>query len=115
MIDNDFCTKLERYIQRGLYAHPDKRLNTITTDGIVFDVGDISIRKKFVNDNRYAILRLYAITGGCEIYDLILLFGNKATSRYARGLHLMHCIPAEFNEDSMRVDKEKREIVVRLE
>jgi len=115
MITHDFCTKLERYIQRGLYAHPDKRLNTITTDGIVFDATDISLRKKFVNDNRYSVVRMYAISGGCEIYDLILLFGNKATSRYARGLHLMHCIPAEFNDENMAVDKEKREIVVGLE
>lgn len=68
-----------------------------------------------MNDNRYAVLRLYAITGGCEIYDLILLFGNKATSRYARGLHLMDCIPAEFNDANMWVDEERREIVVGLE
>ena len=114
MITNEFCKKLEIAIQRGLYAHLHKRLNTITTDDIVFDPSDISLTKKFVNDNRYAVLRMYALTGGSSVYNLILLFGNKAASRYARGLHLMDCIPWEFNENNMAVDVEKGEIVIGL-
>jgi len=115
MITNDFCTKLERRIQKALYEHPDKHIYSITTDGIVFDPSDISLSKKFVNDNRYAILRMYALIGGSAIYNLILLFGNKAASRYARGLDLLPYVPDLLNDSNMSVDLEKREIVVRLE
>jgi len=67
-----------------------------------------------VNDNRYAILRMYAITGGSGVYNLILLFGNKAASCYARGLDLLPCVPDLLNESNMSVGLEKREIVMRL-
>ncbi len=115
MIDEQFCTLLEIAIMQGLPGFSNKEIQDIVPDGIInlYDPTDVNFSKKFVNDNRYIILRIWTLAPDIE-YKLILLLGNKALSRYARGLDLLSCIPDEINENNMRIDIGRVEIVVVL-
>ncbi len=114
MIDQIFCDALELAISGGLANSSEKTVRNVCTDGILFDPSDRCFARKFVSDHKYVAINLYAITGPVAMYQVVLLFGNEALSRYARGLDLLGCIPANLDESNMQVSFKKAEILVAL-
>ena len=114
MIDENFCKEIERRIGWALPNFEEKRINTFCTDGIVFNPNDKCFSKKFVNDKRYVMMDMYTCSAPQRV-DLILMFGQKALSRYARGLDITPCIPAELDETNMDIDFEKAQLIIQLD
>jgi hypothetical protein len=62
-------------------------------DGVYSHLPEVYYSQKYINDKRETKLKAFIGKDGQTRYDLILKFGPKSLSRYARGLNLERCLP----------------------
>ena len=98
--DENFRTELEYHLSRTFENLDEPELRGFWCDG--------------VNENRQIITTAWIGTDGQETYHLTLKLGNKALSRYARGLNLNECLPSESSTDWLTVDLEQQTIELQL-
>lgn len=117
MLDQAFCEYLEwRVIGSALeiLSKTDERLKGFWCDGILlFDIENEYLKKQ-INDKRSVVMKAFSGKTGQEEYELTLLFGRKALSRYSRDLRLEGCVPDAEISDWLEVDPIKKKIVLRL-
>ncbi len=114
MLDTTFCDMLESKIQGALQNSANQEIRSYWCDGVLLPTFEHDYTQKFVNDNRHITLTAFIGQDGQDTYQLKLLFGNKALSKYARGLSISDCIPEVEDYDWFRIDSEKREVLVQL-
>ena len=117
MLTEEFCDYLEWQLGDLLekLSKTDERLKGFWCDGILLPESENDYAKKAINDRRYVALTAFSGKTGQEHYKLTLLFGQKALSRYARGLSLEECVPDSKNSNCLQVDPVKKEMVMQLE
>lgn len=113
MIDSDFCDMLEYRIWEVLKNSDIEAQKGFWCDGVLPPFNDNELSKKYVNDNRQVTLRAFIGPDGQNEYELQLVFGPKALSRYARGLDIVECIPVG-GDNWFEVDPLSRAVSVRL-
>jgi len=114
MFDDDFFNTMERkVIPDALKEINNPETNWFWCDGVV-PVDDIYFSKKFVNDNRYILLKAYFGNEGQTEYEFILYFGPKALSRYARDLTILECIPDTDASEWFFIDVQNKKIEIQL-
>src|SRR5581483_1802066 len=114
MLDSSFCDTLEHKISHALANIHDEKVKGFWCDGVLLSEPDICYSSKFINDNRQTKLKAFIGHDGQTAYSLLLKFGNKALSRYARNLDLASCIPQTGIEEWFYIDTGKKEIELRL-
>jgi hypothetical protein len=114
MLDNDFCEILEHKISHALANIHDEKVKGFWCDGVLLSEPDMYYSPKFINDNRQTKLKAFIGHDGQTAYSLLLKFGSKALSRYARNLELASCIPQTGIEEWFCVDTTKKEIEIQL-
>jgi len=114
MLDKEFCTFLEYHLSRSFKFSGEESTRSIWCDGIALpsDENDYSI--KSINDKRHILTRAYLGKDGQEQYTMMILFGNKALSRYARGLDIKNCIPEIEENDWYEIDTTNKKIIIQL-
>lgn len=115
MLDQNFCSTLEYRISKALENIKDEKVKGFWCDGVLLSEPDKYYSQKFVNDNRQVKMQAFVGKDGQTAYDLILNFGNKALSRYARDLDIIECIPQADSGSWLRVDTVRKEIEVQLD
>jgi len=115
MLDQDFCETLENKISEALENISDEKVKGFWCDGVSLSESDKYYSQKFINDNRQAAMKAYIGKEGQTAYDLILKFGNKALSKYARNLNIVDCIPRTNCENWFCIDVSKRAIEIQLD
>ncbi|MBO9204553.1 MULTISPECIES: hypothetical protein [Niastella] len=117
MLDNDFLIKLEwETIPNALQEIANPETQYFWCDGVMADVEapDASYTKKFINDKRYLPLQAYVGNDGGTKYKLILHFGPKALSRFARDLSIAECIPDTHASEWFTIDVQNQTIEIQL-
>ncbi|RYZ19996.1 MAG: hypothetical protein EOO10_23710 [Chitinophagaceae bacterium] len=116
MLEDEFCEHLEWKIGSAMEAlwKTDERLKGFWCDGVLLPDTESEYSKKHVNDKGFVRMKAFTGKSGQEEYELTLLFGKKALSRYARGLRLEECVPDIENSDWCQVDPVRKKIVVQL-
>jgi hypothetical protein len=117
MLYDKFCEYLEWEIGRALeeLSQADVRLKGFWCDGVLLPYSENDYSKKAINDRRYVVMTAWAGKTGQEEYELTLLFGRKALSRYERDLSLEGCLPSLGDSSWLEVDPEKKKIAVQLD
>ena len=115
MIDREFCTFLEYEICTALEYSDNDQLKGFWCDGVLLDQPDSYYSPKFVNDNRYVILKAFIGKTGQTEYELTLKFGNKALSRYLRNLDIKECVPNPAKQNWFDIDTKRKQIEIQLE
>lgn len=114
MLDRDFCDFLEYKISEALRKSRNESIIGFWCDGVLLPVTEDSYSKQSVNNKRQVLLKAFIRKDGQSEYELILSFGNKALSRYARDLDIKECIP---DVDELRwfyLDVSKKRIEIQL-
>lgn len=114
MLDRDFCDFLEYRISEALRELQDESAIGFWCDGILLPVSEDSYAERSVNHDRQVLLKAFIGKDGQSAYELILKFGNKALSRYARNLDIKECIPDVEELNWFYIDVSKRRIEVQL-
>jgi hypothetical protein len=114
MLDRDFCDFLEYRISEALRELPHESTIGFWCDGILLPVTENSYSEQSVNNNRQVLLKAFIGKDGQSAYELILKFGNKALSRYARHLDIKECIPDVQELNWFYIDVSKRRIEIKL-
>ena len=83
MIDKIFCELLEFKIQGALKNSSDDEVKIFWCDGVLLPVFENEYSREYVNDKRQIALVAFAGPDGQDKYDVTLLFGKKALSKYA--------------------------------
>ncbi len=93
----------------------DDALKGFWCDGVSWFPNDIELNKKHVNDNRKIITKAWIGKTGQDVYQMTLIFGRKALSRYAKDGDLTDCIPdADSNQEWIEIDIDKKTISIQL-
>jgi len=114
MLDQGFCNFLERELWKYFANAPSAPVKLFWCDGVLPPFEN-HCSQKYVNDNRKVVMSAYAGLSGQDLYELILYFGNKSLSRYARGLNITECLPSLESHDHFHVDIERRIISIQLD
>jgi hypothetical protein len=114
MLDPDFCIFLEYEITKAFAHSTNNQLKYFWCDGVLLPNSESEYSKKFVNDNRQIVMMAYSGLSGQEHYELTLLFGKKALSRYARDLDITECVPDLTDSNYWDIDVERLKIWIQL-
>jgi hypothetical protein len=114
MLTQDFCDFLEFQLTNVFRNSSDISLRSLWCDGVLLPSNEGDFSRKAVNDKRKIPMTAFCGETGQDQYELILIFGNKALSRYARGLDLKECIPDSKDYNWVKVEVEIRRIDVHL-
>jgi hypothetical protein len=114
MLDNDFCTFLEFHLTKAFSNSNDPSLKGFWCDGVLLPTNENTYSKKSINDTREIMLKVFIGKEGQNEYSMLLKFGNKSLSRYAKDLDIKNCVP-EFDEnDWYEIDTKTKKIVINL-
>lgn len=108
MLNADLLTFLEHAISRALHDAESNETKGFWCDGILLSEGNGHYSQKSVNNNKQVTLKAFVGKDGQTPYQLTLLFGNQALSRYARGLSLERCVPDRSTEDWFEIDVQNK-------
>jgi hypothetical protein len=115
MIDDDLCIFLEYHLGEA-FANSDKEeVRSFWCDGVLLSEPDKCYSKKFINDNRQTTLKAFIGKDGGTAYELILKFGRRALSRFARDLDISICVPDAEKPDWFNIDTKNRKIEIQLD
>ncbi|MGN6438814.1 MAG: hypothetical protein ACTHMM_19880 [Agriterribacter sp.] len=115
MLNNDFCERLERKISEAFTNSGNEKAKHFWCDGVLLPTFENEYSRKFVNDNRQIVMAAFIGLSGQDKYELVLKFGDKALSKYARGLDIFECIPNSTNETWFDIDVARRKILIQLD
>jgi hypothetical protein len=115
MINQDFCDILEHAISRALQHLENDETKGFWCDGILPSQPGIYNSKKHVNDHREVQLKAFIGKDGQTEYAMILKFGNRSLSRYARDLTIQECVPGADKENWLTIDIDNKIIEVQLD
>ncbi len=114
MLDNEFCDFLEYEISKVFSNSSNEKIRHFWCDGILLPTFETEYSEKFVNDNRKVTLAAYLGLTGQDKYELTIHFGNKALSKYARGLDISDCVPKPEVQDWFSIDTEQLKMEIQL-
>ena len=114
MLDDDFCNFLEYQLTLGFDHSDDESLRGFWCDGVVLPSNENEYSKKSVNDNRQVVAMAYMGKTEQEEYQLVIKFGVKALSRYARDLDIKDTIPDPEEKDWYKIDIDNKQIEIQL-
>lgn len=115
MLDQNFCEALEYKFSDIFRDSVGEDLSGYWCDGILLSEESKYYSQKFVNDNRQVNMQAFVGKNGQTLYSLVVKFGNKALSRYARGLTIVDCIPQTDFKNWFRIDIMLKEIEIQLD
>lgn len=116
MPNDDFLGKLEyEIIPDALEQIGNPETIGFWCDGVMISA-DTNYTQKSVNDKRHITLKAFISKGkqAAGEYELILYFGPKALSRYARELSIIECIPGTDASKWFYIDVQKQTIEIQL-
>ncbi|ACU57656.1 hypothetical protein [Chitinophaga pinensis] len=108
MIDRQFCDMLAYRLCDAFKYAGDNNLSAFWCDGILLPE-NVSVSGK-----RTVVMKAFIDKSGQTAYRMTLKLGNKALSRYTRGLRIEECIPDEGFDSWVWVDTINEEIEVQL-
>ena|SRR5687768_1342290 len=114
MLDQDFCLFLEYELTKAFPNSSDASVRNFWCDGVLLPDAEKYLSPKSVNDKRYIPMGAFSGESGQDRYELILSFGRKSLSRYARGLDIKECVPSPEDSNWIEVNQEQKTIMVRL-
>ncbi len=110
-----FCTELEYRICYELEKSNDPKLKGFWCDGISSSPNENQLTKKHVNDKRKIETKAWIGKTGQTEYDAIINFGQKALSKYSKGMDLAECIPElQSQTEWIEIDIENKIIKIEL-
>ena len=114
MLDQDFCNFLEYQLTSAFENSDDKAVRGFWCDGVVLPSNEDEYSKKSINDNRQIVAMAYMGKTGQDEYQLLIKFGKKALSRYARDLDIKDSIPGPEEKSWYLIDIDKKQITIQL-
>jgi hypothetical protein len=112
VIDDAFCVFLEGWLCWIFRESDDLELHYFWCDGVYSDLSEVYYSRKYINDKRETKLKTFIGKDGQTRYDLILKFGPKSLSRYARGLDIERCLPENLH--GIFIDPKNKVLIIQL-
>ena len=105
MLDQDFFDFLEYEICKAFNISDNEDVKGLWCDGLLRSDLDEFYTQKFVNDNRWVMLKAFIVKDNSVTeYLLTLKFGRKSLSRYARNLEIITCVPDTKDPNWLKID-----------
>ena len=114
MLNQDFFNFLEFHLTEAFSYSPDISVRRLWCDGILLPWNENDYSKKAINDKREVQVKAYIGNDGQGEYSMLLKFGRKALSKYARDLDITDCVPDADESDWYEIDTEKNKIIIQL-
>lgn len=114
MLTQDFCKFLECHLTNAFSYSTDNTVKSLWCDGVLLPWNENVYSKKSVNGKREIMLKAFIGKDGQGGYPVLMKFGKKALSNYARDLDITDCLPKADENDWYEVDPEKNKIIIQL-
>ena len=113
--NEEFCSRLEYRICHELEKSTDPELKGFWCDGVSWFPTEKQLTKKHVNDKRKIETKAWIGKTGQTEYKATIHFGQKALSKYAKGLDLTETIPElESESEWIEIDIQNKAIEIKL-
>ena len=93
---------------------PDDFLKRYWCDGVLLPAFEYEYSKKHVNDNGKIILTAFIGIDGQDKYEIQLRIGEKALSKFAKGLDISDCIQDLETKDVFSFDSLQKQLLIEL-
>lgn len=114
MLNEDFCISLEAKINKAFINFKNEETRGFWCDGIMLPTFENELSPKNINDKRQLSTSAYIGKTGQDKYDLLIKFGPKSLSRYARGLDVATCISDSIQPGWYEIDVAQKQLTVYL-
>jgi hypothetical protein len=112
--NEDFCAQLEYHLTRTFGNSENKNLKGFWCDGVLMPFIESQLTKKSVNDTRKIVTKAWLGYDGQGEFEMIIRFGQRSLSSYAKGYNLTDCLPGEESLDWITLDIEEKKIELQL-
>jgi hypothetical protein len=112
--NEDFCVQLEYHLTRTFGNSENKNLKGFWCDGELMPFIESQLTKKSVNDTRKIVTKAWLGQDGQGEFEMIIRFGQRSLSSYAKGFNLTDCLPGEESLDWITLDIEGKKIELQL-
>lgn len=110
----DFCKFLEFHLTEAFSFSPESSIRSLWCDGVLLPHNENDYSKKSVNDKREVWMKAFIGKDGQAEYSLLIKFGNRSLSRYARDLDITECVPNIGETGWYEVDLKANKIIIQL-
>ena len=114
MLNQDFFNFLEYHLTNAFSYSTDIIVRSLWCDGILLPSNENHYSKKVVNDNREVMVKAFIGKGGQDEYSMLLKFGRKSLSRYAKDQDMRDCVPEAEKNDWYVIDPKTNKIIIQL-
>ena len=114
MLTQDFLNFLEFQLSKAFSYSPDISVRSLWCDGILLPDNEIDYSKKAINDKREVQVRAYVGKDGQGEYSMLIRFGRKSLSKYARDLDIRDCVPEVEESDWYEIHPKTNKIIIQL-
>ena len=114
MLHKDFCTFLEYHLTKTFSNSNDPLIKELWCDGILLPTNENDYSKKSINENREVTLKAFIGKEGQDEYSMLMKFGNKSLSKYARDLDIKNCVPGIEENSWYEMDVLTKKIIIQL-
>jgi hypothetical protein len=115
MLNQHFLEDLEFATTKALSNTINPETKGFWCDGILLQFNENEYSKKTINDKRHLILKAFIGIDGQDKYMMTLHFGRKSLSKIQRDLDLKSCFPNSDNDEWVKIDTLKKEIIIKLD
>jgi hypothetical protein len=115
MLDQDFCNFLEYHLSQSFKLSHDATIKNFWCDGITLPANDDLYALKSINDKREVPLKGFLGNEGQEEFSVLMKFGPRSLSKYARGLDIKDCLPAIETGDWYFIDTTSKSMIIQLD
>lgn len=89
-------------------------MRSLWCDGILLPNDENDYSMKAINDKREVQVKAFIGKNGQGEYSMLIKFGRKSLSKYARDLDITDCVPKADENDWYEIDTEKNKIIIQL-
>ena len=114
MLDRDFCDFLEYHLTKTFLHSTDANVKGLWCDGVLLPNDENDYSRKSINDKREVWMKAFIGNDGQDEYTLLMRFGNRSLSKYARDLDLTDCIPNADESNWYVIDPKANKITIQL-
>lgn len=114
MLNQDFLNFLEFHLTKAFSSSPDISVRSLWCDGIILPDNENDYSKKAINDKREVQVKAYIGKDGQNEYSMLMKFGRKSLSKYARDLDITDCLPNADESNWYEIDPQINKITIQL-
>jgi hypothetical protein len=112
--NEDFCSHLEYHLTRTFGNSSNKKIRWFWCDGVKMPFVESQLFTKNIIETKQITTEAWIGVDGQDTYKMTIKLGILSTEKIIQGLTLIDCLPSENSLAWVKLDVERKEIILQL-